>query len=338
MQTPIERREERRTERTIAVIEEKAAPRNDRRGPGKQMPRREFERRSRREAVVFTRWAEATGLSQAEAAEKLGVSPRTLREWKVNWKISRLAAAPRGRPCERLDVLMRNDIIAVIRELGPETGMPTLMGIFPGIARSALWDLLSRFREIWHRENSRMATVLRWARPGAVWAIDYCHPPSIIDGLFGRLFACRDLASGEQLAWLPVEAENAATTIATLEALFLEHGLPLVIKSDNGSPLKAQEVQDYIASKGVHLLLSPPVMPEYNGAVEAGNGSMKVRTHHQSVLYGRPGLWSSDDCGPRASRQTRRPGRGVRRTRLRMRLGRSALPSPPRSGMPSLKG
>jgi hypothetical protein len=137
-QTPIERREERHAERIVAVVEEKTAPRSDRRGPGKQMPRREFERRSRREAVVFTRWAETTGLSQAEAAGRLGVSPRTLREWRVNWKISRLTAAPRGRPCEKLDVLMRNDIIAVIRELGPEMGMPTLMGIFPGIARSAL--------------------------------------------------------------------------------------------------------------------------------------------------------------------------------------------------------
>jgi hypothetical protein len=46
----------------------------------------------------------------------------------------------------------------------------------------------------------------------------------------------------------------------------------------------------------VHHLRSPPERPEYNGACEAGIGSMKTRTHHQAALRDCSGQWSSDDA------------------------------------------
>jgi hypothetical protein len=42
-------------------------------------------------------------------------------------------------------------------------------------------------------------------------------------------------------------------------------------------------------------LLSPPRTPQYNGAVEAGIGSIKTRAHHIAALHGRPGEWTCDD-------------------------------------------
>ncbi len=33
----------------------------------------------------------------------------------------------------------------------------------------------------------------------------------------------------------------------------------------------------------------------YNGAIEAGIGSLKVRAHHEAARHGHPGQWSSDD-------------------------------------------
>ena len=90
-------------------------------------------------------------------------------------------------------------------------------------------------------------------------------------------------------------AANAETTCAALEALFVEHGPPLVIKSDNGSPFIADETTELLAGRGVVHLLSPPYTPQYNGACEAGIGGLKTRTHEQAALAGRPGHWTADD-------------------------------------------
>ena len=40
------------------------------------------------------------------------------------------------------------------------------------------------------------------------------------------MLAVRDLASGFQLAWLPVHDEKAGTAIDLLKVLFLQHGPP----------------------------------------------------------------------------------------------------------------
>ena len=42
-------------------------------------------------------------------------------------------------------------------------------------------------------------------------------------------------------------------------------------------------------------LFSPPYTPEYNGAIEAGNGVLKVRIGQRAARYGHPGVWTSDD-------------------------------------------
>jgi hypothetical protein len=43
------------------------------------------------------------------------------------------------------------------------------------------------------------------------------------------------------------------------------------------------------------MLFSPPYWPRYNGAIEAGIGSLKNRTEYHAACQGRPGQWSWDD-------------------------------------------
>jgi transposase InsO family protein len=186
-------------------------------------------------------------------------------------------------------------VIGLMRLL-PRVGVPTLEALFPEVARAELIDLRRRFRRVYRRKNTLLVHALRWSGPGAVWAIDYSTPPSPIEGEYGELLAVRDLASGKQLAWLPVHHADATTACDLLEALFREHGSPLVLKADNGSPFHAEETQGLLDRENVVALFSPPRTPRYNGACEAGIGSMKTRTHHASALHDHPGQWTSDDC------------------------------------------
>ena len=80
------------------------------------------------------------------------------------------------------------------------------------------------------------------------------------------------------MAWLPVLDQSAESTIDALQWLLLEHGPPLVLKSHNGSSFIADEMRRSLDGWRVRPLFSPPYTPEYNGAIEAGNGALKTRT------------------------------------------------------------
>jgi transposase InsO family protein len=109
------------------------------------------------------------------------------------------------------------------------------------------------------------------------------------------VFAVRDLASGQQLAWLPVRDMEAATAQAELELLFTIHGAPLVVKSDNGSAFLAASMKSKLGQWQVWPLYSPPGQPGYNGAIEASIGSLKKRTQHAAYLAGHAGAWTTAD-------------------------------------------
>jgi transposase InsO family protein len=186
--------------------------------------------------------------------------------------------------------------LALLGLLGPAAGLPTLLAFCPDMARREIQDMMRRYRRVWKRRHRMLVRMLHWHRIGAVWAADFAEPPLAVDGCYSRLLAVRDLASGFQLAWLPVADESARTTCDALIDLFRSHGAPLVLKSDNGSGFIGELMHRVLADGQVWHLRSPPDLPEYNGACEAGIGSMKTRTHHQAARGGRPGAWTCDDA------------------------------------------
>ncbi len=107
--------------------------------------------------------------------------------------------------------------------------------------------------------------------------------------------ASTTLASGFVLAVYPCESASAATTVMVLRGLFRFWGAPLVLKTDNGGHFTVEEVGALLEAFGVVQLLSPPGLPPYNGAVEAGGGSLKTRAFCAAARNDRPGEWSFDD-------------------------------------------
>jgi transposase InsO family protein len=235
------------------------------------------------------------GWSWTATANFLHLAPRTLRHWRRSCAGVPGPAAALGRPTARSSREQRNEVIHLIDELGPGIGVPNLRACFPLMARAELAHLLQRYRRVWRRRHRQSLGCLHWTQPGRIWAIDFTDAPRPIDGLDGDLLAVRDLASGRQLFWLPVRAATADAVRAALTGLFAVHGAPLVLKCDNGSPFGAPAVRQLCAEFGVALLFSPPYMPRYNGAVEAGIGSLKARTEMAAARHGHPGFWTWDD-------------------------------------------
>jgi transposase InsO family protein len=273
-----------------------AAPAPRRRGSAWQQPRRRLEQRVRKEGVAFRQWVAAYGLNRIDSAACLGIAARTLRDWEHRLREATATVPPRGRPVLRSERAARSAVLEFLQSVGPGVGRAVLVGQFPELPPAELADLLGRYRGVWRRRHPQSLHVLHWQQPGTVWAIDYARPPLPLEEGYTDLLAVRDLASGLQLLWLPVAEATAATTTAALLSLFLLYGAPLVLKLDNGSPFVAQATQALLARWQVIPLYSPPGRPQYNGAIEAGIGALKVRTHHQAVRQGRPGHWTLADA------------------------------------------
>jgi hypothetical protein len=263
---------------------------------GKSKTKREREHQLRINVVDFRLWTREQGLTVYETANLLDLSPRTLRQWEADVRAATLRVQALGRPVLRSSRHDRNDVLEVLDELGPTTGLPTLQACFPAMPRAELADLLTRYRRVWRKRHTQAMHRLRWKVPGAVWAIDFAEAPQPIDGLYPYLLAVRDLASHQQLLWLPVLRPTADEAIAALTPLFIQHGPPLVLKSDNGSPFTAEATLDFLHTWDVFALFSPPQTPRYNGAIEAGICSLKTRTERQATQHGRPTCWTCDDA------------------------------------------
>jgi len=266
-----------------------------RRGSGHQHAQRKAEQITRRRVADVGSHLVTRGWSWLQVASRLPITDRTLRRWRVNRITCRSNASLIGRPVARSVCCTRNEVIRFLDEHGPRVGVATLRECFPTMTRSELADLLRRYRRVWRRRNRVPLRVLTWCVPGRVWAIDFSGPMSAIDSRYPYLIAVRDVCTGQQLLWRPVEEATGEVARDALAALFAEHGPPLVLKSDNGSPFTGHAVQQLLKTHGVESLLSPPYWPAYNGAVEAGIGSLKDRTEASAARAGHPGYWTCDD-------------------------------------------
>lgn len=266
-----------------------------RRGDDHQRRERTQEQAARVHALEVSFQLIDKGFSWFETSHLLDLSARTLWQWRHDFAFPQLRTCPLGRPVRRSPREQRNDVLHLIDEAGPAIGVRVLREAFPTMLRAELEDLLKRYRRVWRKRNYEPIHVLNWQLPGRVWAIDFTGPCPPVDGRYPYLLAVRDLASGQQLLWLPVAEATAAVAANALASLFMIHGAPLVLKSDNGSPFTAGLVTQLAHDFGVENLFSPPGMPRYNGAIEAGIGSLKSRSEQHAARHGRPGHWTWDD-------------------------------------------
>lgn len=196
---------------------------------------------------------------------------------------------------EALDSELLRRITDTLHRLGPFEGLPVLQSLFPDVPRAELETRLRRYRAEYVTKNHVVVHALHWKRAGAVWAMDFAEPPSPLDGRYSYILSVRDLGSGNSLLWLPLEHKTGQAVYDALTSLFLEHGVPLVIKCDNDGAFDIPELHNLLSVCRSLILFSPPYTPEYNGACEAGIGTLKTYAHHEAARNDHPGEWTCDD-------------------------------------------
>ena len=232
------------------------------------------------------RWLLRRGKSLAQAADRIGLRPTTVRRWLARRPGSRAPCVHRGRPPVMIAHPVRQGAIAALDD-GEVRGVGSLRRRLPGVGRNATADLVRRHRFLRCKRRRRRLCRLEWHVPCAVWAIDGTWLPSALANGARQALTVVDLGRRKVLVVHPVAAECAAAVIACLQDLVRCHGPPLVIKCDNGAGFIAESVRAFCGHHRVVLLHSPARCPSYNGACEAHNRWSKVRIARAAAAAGR---------------------------------------------------
>ena len=128
------------------------------------------------------------------------------------------------------------------------------------ISRRQLAGLVQDYR--WDQRSSMKR--IHWLWAGLAWSCDATEYGD--DGQ--QIIPVQDLASRYRFRPLVTDRLNGHQIAAHLESLFRQHGAPLFLKRDNGSPFNHHAVDQVLARFGVLPLNNPPHYPRYNGGME----------------------------------------------------------------------
>ena len=112
---------------------------------------------------------------------------------------------------------------------------------------------------------------IHWLHAGVAWS---CDATEYADG--SQIIPVQDMASRYRFPPLVCKQLDGRQIAAHLESLFRQHGAPLFLKRDNGSPFNCGHVEDVMARFGALPLNNPPYFPRYNGGMEKGIRDFKA--------------------------------------------------------------
>jgi putative transposase len=125
---------------------------------------------------------------------------------------------------------------------------------------------------------------LRPQHPNHVWAYDFVADRTH-DGRPIRMLTIIDEFSRRCLAIVVARRLNSDDVLATLAELFVEHGSPAFIRSDNGAEFTAAAVREWLDRIGVKTLYIEPGSPWENGYNESFNGKLRDELLNGEIFY-----------------------------------------------------
>jgi len=135
------------------------------------------------------------------------------------------------------------------------------------LSRRQLGALVQDYR----RDQLHAMKHIHWLWSGLAWS---CDATEYGDGW--QIIPVQDLASRYRFRPLVCRQQDGRQIAAHLESLFRQHGAPLFLKRDNGSPFNCHHVDEVMARFGVLPLNNPPYFPRYNGSQEKCNRDLKA--------------------------------------------------------------
>lgn len=171
-------------------------------------------------------------------------------------------------------------LVAWLAKREPEVAWPAPSTVGGILKRHGLVQERAKRRRCWHPGKP----IVEMAAPNDVWTADfkgefrmgsgpYCYPLTVADGMSRYLLDCRGRKSVSETGARPV-----------FERLFLDHGLPQQILTDNGQPFSSpgvgglSKLSVWWVRLGIQLVRIERGHPEQNGRHERMHRTLKAAT------------------------------------------------------------
>jgi len=247
----------------------------------------------RRHAVELIEEAVAAGARQRKACKILAISARTYQRWtqEVTVVSDRRPEAQRPVPANKLNTCEREEILKVANSpifcsLPPSQIVPALadQGCYLA-SESTFYRVLREAEQQHHRGRSeqprrKVPSTHCAVGPNQVWCWDITWLPGPVRGLFYYLYLIMDLYSRKIIAWEIHEYEASDRAAQLIHKACLSEGIatqPLVLHSDNGSPMKGASMLEMLRQLGVTSSFSRPRVSNDNAYVESLFRTCKYR-------------------------------------------------------------
>jgi transposase InsO family protein len=223
---------------------------------------------------------------------KLGVSER-----RVCRVIDQPRSTQRDHPIVRDDEeSLRAEIIRLARKYG-RYGYRRITAL---LKREGFRVNHKRVERIWREEglkvpkkqpkrgrlwfNDGSCVRLRPTHRNHVWSYDFVADRTH-DGCPIKILTVIDEHSRECLAIVLERRLQSDDVLSCLTELFVKHGPPEHIRSDNGSEFTARVVRQWLKRLGVQTLFIEPGSPWENGYIESFNGKFRDELLNREIFY-----------------------------------------------------
>ena len=247
----------------------------------------------RRLAVELIQEANQNGARLAKACEELNISVRTYERWVSAGGVQedQRPHAQRPIPKNKLTEEERLAVLEIVKkkefvDLPPSQIVPKLadLGIYIA-SESSIYRILREEKMQQHRgQSKRPQTKLPESylatAPNQVWTWDITWLKGPVQGIYYRLYLIIDLFSRKIVGWDIWETEEAKHAEVLIKKAVLNEktqGAPLVLHSDNGSPMKAATFQVLLEKLGIQSSYSRPRVSNDNPYFEAVFRTLKYR-------------------------------------------------------------
>ena len=132
--------------------------------------------------------------------------------------------------------------------------------------------------------NDGSCVRLRPTHRNHVWSYDFVADRTH-DGRSIKMLTIIDEYSRECLAIVTERSLKSDDVLDCLTEMFIRHGAPEYIRSDNGSEFTAKVVRRWLSHLGVQTLYIEPGSPWENGYIESFNGKFRDELLNGEIFY-----------------------------------------------------
>lgn len=249
----------------------------------------------RENAILLINEAVASGAREAVACKELGITQRTLQRWrsKPSPLEDQRKHAKRPAPANKLSQEERQAILETVNQpkyksLPPSQIVPRLadQGIYLA-SESTFYRVLKENNMQHHRGKAKKPcpkpiSTHYATGPNQVWMWDITWLPGPAKGIYFYLYLILDLYSRKIVAWdIWTQESSLNASILVRRAIISEKRTlvnePLVLHSDNGSPMKGASLLETLYQLGITPSRSRPRVSNDNPYAESIFRTCKYR-------------------------------------------------------------